>query len=161
PQAEEAAELSGLRHGLRLRNAAVPQPVGIYHAHEQRGHIVQHDGDNHFILATVDLQQAGNQGPEAASHGAAHQTQENGGQSFDPALGGNVAADDGAHQELALTTQVEHAAAVCKAGAQAGEDQRRGAGQGGAYVPQAAEGTDPKGLQRHKGIGTQHGHDDA
>ncbi|CAN3988752.1 CopG family transcriptional regulator, partial [Dysosmobacter welbionis] len=119
PQAEEAAELSGLRHGLRLRNAAVPQPVGIYHAHEQRGHIVQHDGDNHFILATVDLQQAGNQGPEAASHGAAHQTQENGGQSFDPALGGNVAADDGAHQELALTAQVEHAAAVCKAGAQA------------------------------------------
>ena len=144
-----------------LGHAALPQPVGVHHAHEQGGHVVEHDGDDHFVLAPVDLEKARDQRPQAAGESPGDQAQDDGGETLDPALGGHVAAGHGADDELALAAQVEHAAAVGKAGAKAGEDQGRCPGQRGAHVAQVAEGAGPQGLQRRQGIGAQEGHDRA
>ena len=161
PQAEDPAEHDAFRHRRGLGDAAVPQPVGVDHAHKEGGHIVEHDGNDHLVLAPVDLQQAGDQGPQSAGQGSGGQAQNDAGQAADAALGSHQAAGHRAHDELALASQVEHAAAVGEAGAQAGEDQRRGPGQGGPHVPQAAEGPDPQRLERGEGVGPQGRHDHA
>ena len=72
PEAEEPGELGLLGHGLGLGHGAVAHPGGVDDAHEEGSHIVEHDGNNHLILAAEDLQKAGDQRPKAAGHGAGH-----------------------------------------------------------------------------------------
>ena len=54
-QTKNTAELGVVRYCGCLRYTAVAQPVGINNTHKQGRNIVEHDGNNHFILTTVDL----------------------------------------------------------------------------------------------------------
>ena len=161
PQAKELGELHFVRHGHGLGDAALPKPVGIDDAHEEGRHVVEHDGDDHLVLPPVHLEEPRHRCPEAARDAARHDAEDYAGKARDTALSGHVAADDGAHEELALAAQVEHAAPVGEAGAEAGEDEGRGPGKGGAHAPLAAESPLPQGLQGRPGIGLQGRHDDA
>ena len=141
-----------------MRDRAVPQPICEQYSHEKRCDVVHHYGDYHFVLPPVYLEHAGYHRPKAACHGAGYKAYYYGGQPGKAALGGYHGAHHGAHYKLALAAQVEHAALIGKAGAEAGEYQRGGAGERGAYVPYAAEGALPESLQRHGRVRAQRRH---
>ena len=115
--------------GRRLGDGGVANPAGVDDAHEKRRHIVEHDGDDHFVLPARDLENARNHAPDAAGKRTGKQRQNdarNAGQT------GEVAGEKRchrAHQELPLAAEVKYAAFIREARAKSGEHERRRLGQ--------------------------------
>ena len=158
---DHAGQAHQLVHRWGLGHAGIAHPAGIQHAHEQRGHIVQHDGDDHLVLAAANLQQAGDHAPDTAGQRTGQQRQHHAEKAGDAGKVRRNECGDGAHQELTLTAQIEHAALIGKAGAQGGEHQGRGLGQGSADIGLGAEGALKQVLHCGEGVGAQRRHDDA
>ena len=156
-----AGQLHQLGDGRSLGNTLIPDPAGVDHAHKQRGHIVQHDGDDHLVLTPGDLQYTGNQTPDTAGQRTGQQCQQDTGKTGQAAEVGRQERGDRAHQELTFAAQIEHAALIGKAGAQCGKHQRCGFVQCGADAGTGAKGALEQILHRHEGIGSQRRHNDA
>ena len=156
-----AWQLHQLGDGRSLWDVLISDPAGIEHAHKQCGHVVEHDGDDHLVLAAGDLQHTGDHAPDAAGQRTGQQRQQDAGKPGQATEVGRQERGDGAHQELALAAQIEHAALIGKAGAQRGEHQRSGLIQRGTDVGAGAEGALEQILHRLEGIGAQRRHDDA
>ena len=144
----------------RLRHGGVADPAGVDHAHKQRRHIVEHDGDDHLVLPARDLQYARDHAPEAAGHRAGQQRQQNTAEAGQARKVAGQKRRDGAHQKLALTAEVEYAAAVREARAQCREHQGRRLGQRRADAGLRAERALEQVFDCEERIRAQRGHDD-
>ncbi|MPN34491.1 hypothetical protein SDC9_181985 [bioreactor metagenome] len=143
-----------------MGHAALPQNQGIDVAHKQSRHVVEHDGNDHFIESAEDLKQARNGAPNAACQQAHKQGRDCRALALEAPTGSDPNGRHGTHDELPLAAQVKHTAAVSKTSAQAGEDERRGFHQRVADIGGAAECTLKEVNQGVLGAGTQGGDDD-
>ena len=154
-------QLHQVVHRGGLGHTGVADPAGVQHAHKQGSHIVEHDGDDHLILAAADLQQAGDHAPDTAGQRTGQPRQQHTGKAGNAGEIRRNECGDGTHEKLAFTAQVEHTALVREAGTQGGEHQRCGLGKCRANIGLGAESSLEEVLHRVKGIGTQGRHNDS
>ena len=98
--------------------------------------------------------------PEAAGHRAGQQRQQNAAEAGQARKVAGQKCRDGAHQKLALTAEVEYAAAVREARAQRREHQGRRLGQRRADAGLRAERALEQVFDCEERIRAQRGHDD-
>ena len=153
-------QLHQVIHRGGLWYAGVADPAGVQHAHKQGSYIVEHDGDDHLVLAAADLQQTGNHAPDTAGQRTGQQRQQHTGKAGNTGEIRRNECGDGTHKELAFTAQVEHTALVRETGTQRGEHQRCGLGKCSANIGLGAESSLEEVFHRVKGIGTQGRHND-
>ena len=131
--------MDGVRDGGRLRHGGIADPAGVDDAHEEGRHVVEHDGDDHFVLPARDLENAGDHAPEAAGQHTRQQRQHDAAEAGRAREVARQECRDRAHEELALAAEVKHAALIREARAQSREHEGRGLGQRRADTGLGAE----------------------